>query len=111
MTNSAKIEGVTGIVTVGFAGISASFTASDLNEWGQVIISLFPYILIFFLLWRVSKLAAQHKDCMDNHMKLQKQMLFSYQVMQTVSRRNDLPAEHDFLTCNFEASPTNNWRD
>lgn len=111
MTNSAKLEGVTGIVTVGFAGISASFTASDLDAWGKVVVSLFPYILIFFLLWRVSKLASQHKDCMDNHIKLQKQMLFSYQVMQTVSRRGDLPAEHDFLTCNFDTPPSNNWRD
>lgn len=111
MTNSAKLEGVTGIVTVGFAGISASFTASDLDAWGKVVVALFPYILIVFLLWRVSKLAAQHKECTDNHIKLQKQMLFSYQVMQTVSRRGDLPAECDFLSCNFEAPSTTNWRD
>lgn len=111
MTNSAKFEGATGVVTVAFAGISASFTAADLSAWGEVVVSLFPYTLIFFLLWRVSKLSAQNKECMDNYVKLQKQLLFSYQVVQHVSRRGDLPAEPDFLSCNFDCSPTTNWRD
>lgn len=77
MSGSSKVDAVTGVVTIGMAGISGVFTAADAHQWSTLLVALFPYALIIFLLWRVHKLAAQHENCVKMHDELQDQIIYS----------------------------------
>lgn len=77
MSGSGKVDAVTGVVTIGMAGISGVFTAADAHQWGTLLVGLFPYVLIIFLLWRIHRLAAQHQDCVKMHDQLQDQIIYS----------------------------------
>jgi hypothetical protein len=77
MSGDSKVDAVTGVVTVAVAGISGAFTIGDAQQWGDLLITLFPYVLIIFLIWRIHKLAAQHQDCVKMHDQLQDQIIYS----------------------------------
>lgn len=87
MTTSHKLDGATGIVTFAVAGISGSLTASDAQQWGQVLIALFPYLLIGFLIWRIHKLALQHEECIRMHDHLQNQIIESHSMIKAMEER------------------------
>lgn len=74
MANSAKIEAATGIVTVALGAVSGSFSPADLHEWGTTFLSLSPFLLILFLVWRIHQLDKQHKDCTANQSAMQSQI-------------------------------------
>lgn len=68
---SAMTEKVTGAITVSVAGIQATLTHSDVEAWGNSLMSIAPLLLILFLIWRIYKLDQQHKDCQQNYQTLQ----------------------------------------
>lgn len=74
MTSSSKVEGVTGVVTIALGALSGSFTAADFHEWGTTFMSLSPFVLILFLIWRIYQLDKQHKDCTVNQAAMQAQI-------------------------------------
>ena len=74
MTPSGKVEGATGVVTIALGAISGSFTAADFHEWGTTFMSLSPFVLILFLIWRIYQLDKQHKDCTTNQASMQAQI-------------------------------------
>jgi len=102
MDPSGKINSATGIVTVAFAGINGSFTAADFHEWGTTFMSLSPFVLILFLIWRMSKLDKQHSECTANQIKTQEQLVLAYRAIQDVQIRRKLPTEEDFCAGNFD---------
>ena len=101
MSAAAKADAVTGIITVAFAGISGSFTPADFHEWGTTFMSLSPFILVLYLLWRTRQLDLQHKECNENNLKIQEQLVLAYRAIQDVQVRRQLPTEEDFKQGNF----------
>lgn len=101
MSGSSKADAVTGVITVAFAGISGSFSAADFHEWGTTFMSLSPFILVLYLLWRTRQLDLQHKECTANNIKIQEQLVLAYRAIQDVQVRRQLPHEDDFISGNF----------
>ncbi|MND22535.1 hypothetical protein D3C81_1095520 [compost metagenome] len=97
----SKTDGATGVVTIALAGINASFTAADIEQWGTVLMNMGPLMLILFLIWRIYKLDQQHKDCLDNHAKMQEQVLLAYLAIKNPNTRQNLPSQEEFLSCSF----------
>lgn len=105
MTSGAKLDGVTGIITVAIGGITASLSPSDLQSWGASVMSLGPLLLIIFLIWRIHKLDKQHSACQDRHNKMQEQLLFAYTAIQkTQGDACPLPTVERFITNDFTLS-------
>lgn len=82
---TAVTEKVTGVVTIGIAGVQASMTHADVEAWGTSLMAIAPLLLILFLIWRIYKLDQQHKDCQeryqrlqDNQSKMQEQILMTF---------------------------------
>lgn len=103
MTPSNKLDGATGIVTVALGFISGSFTAEDFHTWGQTIMSLSPFVLILFLLWRIWKMDKQLKDKDEQLIKTQDKLDLLYSALTSTQVRRNLPSACDFRDGNFEA--------
>jgi hypothetical protein len=103
MSPSNKMDGATGIVTVALGFISGSFTAEDFHTWGQTIMSLSPFVLILFLLWRIWKMDKQLKDKDDQLIKTQDKLDLLYSALTSTQVRRNLPSACDFRDGNFEA--------
>lgn len=101
MTPADKVDTVTGIVTVTFGVLSGSFSPEDFKAWGTTVMSLSPFVLVLFLIWRVRMLDAQHKECTTNQVKTQEQLILAYRAIQDVQVKRNLPSEDDFKTGNF----------
>lgn len=101
MTPSDKADTVTGIVTVTLGALSGSFSPADFHEWGTTFMSLSPFVLVLFLIWRIRQLDSQHKDCTTNMTKMQEQVLLAYRAVQDGQVRRNLPSEDDFREGNF----------
>lgn len=101
MSTSSKIDAATGVITFAIAGVSGSFSATDLHEWGTTFMSLSPFVLVLYLLWRTRQLDLQHQECTSNNAKLQEQIVLSYRALQNAQIRERLPAEQDFMAGNF----------
>lgn len=101
MSPSDKTDAVTGIVTVTFGVLSGSFSATDFHEWGTTIMSLSPFVLILFLIWRMRQLDMQHKECTTNQAKTQDQLMLAYRALQDSQVRRSLPPEDDFKEGKF----------
>lgn len=101
MSATGKLDSATGIVTVAVAGISGSFSAEDIHTWGTMLLSLSPFILILFLIWRIRQLDLQHKDCTANQEKLQDQIVLAYRAAQSPRVCNNLPDEEKFKSGDF----------
>lgn len=101
MTGANKLDAATGVITVAVAGVNGSFSASDVHEWGTVLMNLAPLVLILFLIWRIYKLDQQHKECLDNHSRMQEQVLLAYLAAKSPDAGNDLPSKADFMAGSF----------
>lgn len=101
MTPSDKADAVTGIITVTLGAVSGSFSPADFHEWGTTIMSLSPFVLVLFLIWRLRQLDSQHKECTANQIKFQDQLMLAYRAIQDGHVRNKLPSEDDFMSGNF----------
>ncbi len=101
MTPSDKADAVTGIVTVTLGALSGSFSPADFHEWGTTFMSLSPFVLVLFLIWRIRQLDAQHKECTTNQTKIQEQLILAYRAIQSGQVRKQLPTEDDFKEGNF----------
>lgn len=102
MTSSSKLDGATGIVTVALGVVSGTFTASDFHEWGQTIMSLSPFVLILFMLWRMRENDKQHKNCEDNLIKTQDKLDLMYHAITNTQVRRNMPSPVDFREGNFD---------
>lgn len=103
MTPSNKLDGATGIVTVALGFIGGSFTAEDFHTWGQTIMSLSPFVLILFLLWRIWKMDKQLKDKDEQLIKTQDKLDLLYSALTSTQVRRNLPSACDFRDGNFAA--------
>lgn len=101
MTPSDKTDAVTGIITVTFGVLSGSFSPADFHEWGTTVMSLSPFVLVLFLIWRIRQLDYQHKECTSNQAKIQEQLILAYRAIQDVQIRRNLPSEAEFKEGNF----------
>lgn len=101
MTPSDKADAVTGIITVTLGALSGSFSPADFHEWGTTFMSLSPFVLVLFLIWRVRLLDSQHKECTANWAKAQEQLVLAYRAIQDVQVRRNLPSEDEFKNGNF----------
>lgn len=101
MTPSDKVDTATGIITVTLGALSGSFSPADFHEWGTTFMSLSPFVLVLFLIWRIRQLDTQHKECTVNQVKTQEQLILAYRAIQSVQVRRNLPEEDDFLAGNF----------
>lgn len=106
MTPSNKVDGATGIVTVALGFISGSFTAEDFHTWGQTIMSLSPFVLILFLLWRIWKMDKQLKDKDDQLSKTQDKLDLVYLALTNIQVRRNMPSANDFREGNFDTPVT-----
>lgn len=104
MTPSDKADAVTGAITVTLGALSGTFTPADFHEWGTTFMSLSPFVLVLFLIWRIRQLDAQHKECTVNQIKTQEQLILAYRAIQSVQVRRNLPHEDDFKAGNFDLS-------
>lgn len=104
MTPSDKMDAATGIVTITLGALSGSFSPEDFHAWGTTFMSLSPFVLILYLLWRTRQLDIQHKMCSENNIKLQEQVVLAYRAIQDIQLRRKLPAEADFVAGNFSLS-------
>lgn len=102
MTPSSKADAATGIVTVTLGVISGSFTAEDFHTWGQTILSLSPFVLILFLLWRIWKMDKQLKDKDDQLVKTQDKLDLVYLALTNTQVRRNMPSADDFREGNFQ---------
>lgn len=103
MTSSAKLDGATGVITIALGVLSGTFTAADFHEWGQTIMSLSPFVLILFLLWRIWKMDKQLKDKDDQLIKTQDKLDLVYLALTNTQVRRNMPSACDFRDGNFEA--------
>lgn len=101
MTPSDKADAVTGIITVTLGALSGSFSPADFHEWGTTFMSLSPFVLVLFLIWRIRQLDTQHKECTANQVKIQEQLILAYRGIQDSKVRRTLPTEDDFMSGNF----------
>lgn len=101
MSPSDKTDAVTGIITVTFGVLSGSFSPADFHEWGTTVMSLSPFVLVLFLIWRIRQLDFQHKECTANWAKTQEQVVLAYRAIQDVQVRRNLPSEDEFKSGNF----------
>lgn len=106
MTSSSKLDGATGVVTIALGAISGSFTAEDFHQWGQTIMSLSPFVLILFMIWRMRKIDQQHKDCGENLIKTQDKLDLMYHALTNNQVRRNMPSACDFRDGNFEIPVT-----
>ena len=104
MTGANKLDAATGVITVAVAGVSGSFSASDVHEWGTVLMNMAPLILILFLIWRIYKLDQQHKECLDNHSRMQEQVLLAYLAAKSPEAGHELPSKADFMSGSFNVT-------
>lgn len=101
MTPSEKADAVTGIITVTLGAVSGSFSPADFQAWGTTFMSLSPFVLVLFLIWRIRQLDNQHKECTSNQTKISEQLILAYRAIQDADVRSNMPAEHDFKAGNF----------
>lgn len=99
---SNKADQASGVITIALGGITASLTAGQAAEWGSVLMSLAPLILIGFLIWRVRMLDSQLKCCQENHDKVTNQLTLAYMAMRDPQVARKLPTQEDFLEGNFD---------
>lgn len=102
MTPSDKADAVTGIITVTLGALSGSFSPNDFHEWGTTFMSLSPFVLVLFLIWRIRQLDSQHKECTANQFKIQEQLILAYRAIQDDQIRGKLPTEDNFKSGNFD---------
>lgn len=101
MSPSDRADAVTGIVTVTLGALSGSFSPADFHEWGTTFMSLSPFVLVLFLIWRIRQLDFQHKECTSNYAKTQEQLILLYHANQNIQVRRNLPPEQEFVSGNF----------
>lgn len=101
MTPQDKADAATGIITVTLGALSGSFSPADFHEWGTTFMSLSPFVLVLFLIWRIRQLDNQHKECTVNWAKTQEQLLLAYRAIQDTQVRRNLPSEDEFREGNF----------
>lgn len=102
MTPSDKVDTVTGILTVSFGVISGSFSSADFHEWGTTFMSLSPFVLVLFLIWRIRQLDLQHKQCGDNLSKTQDKLDLMYHAITDIQVRRNMPTAGEFRDGNFD---------
>lgn len=102
MTPSDKADAVTGVITVTLGALSGSFSPADFHEWGTTFMSLSPFVLVLFLIWRIRQLDSQHKECTSNHAKTQEQLVLLWHANQSNQVRRNLPTEQEFVSGNFD---------
>lgn len=98
---SAKADATVGAINFAAFGVTAVLTPESAMNWGNVIVTIAPAILILVLLWRVHKLDKQHAECMENNAKTQAQLTLAYQALIGETKRAHLPSKEDFLDGNF----------
>lgn len=101
MNPTGKLDGASGIITIAIAGISGSFTPADFHEWGTTFLSLSPFVLILFLIWRIRQLDKQHAECTNNHLKTQEQLVLAYHAITDITNTRNLPSVAEFKAGNF----------
>lgn len=101
MSTSSKLDSATGVITFAIAGVSGSFSAADFHEWGTTFMSLSPFVLVLFLIWRIRQLDLQHKECTENQSRTQEQLLLAFYAIQNEQVRDKLPTMDDFKSGNF----------
>lgn len=99
---SNKADQVSGVVTVAVGGITASLTAGQAAEWGSVLMSLAPLVLIGFLIWRIRMLDKQLTCCQENHHKVTNQLTLAYMAMREPKLAEKLPSQEVFLSGDFD---------
>jgi hypothetical protein len=101
MTPSDKVDAVTGVVAISLGAVSGTFSPEDFRLWGTTFMSMSPFVLVLFLIWRIRQLDAQHKECTANQIKTQEQVLLAFRAVQDSQVRRNLPSEDDFKDGNF----------
>lgn len=69
-----KVDQAVGLVTIAFAGITATLAPSDAAAWGSVIMELAPLGLIAFLIWRIRQMDTDLKHCRKQHGKVDERL-------------------------------------
>lgn len=99
---SNKADQASGVITIALGGITASLTAGQAAEWGSVLMSLAPLLLIGFLIWRVRMLDSQLQCCQENHNKVTNQLTLAYMAMRDPQVAKRLPPQEEFLSGEFD---------
>lgn len=97
-----KIDQAVGLITLSFAGITATLAPADAAAWGSVLMDLAPLGLIAFLIWRVRQMDTDLKHCREQHGKVAEQLLLAYTALTNDNIRRKLPTKEQFLSGEFD---------
>lgn len=98
------MEKTTGIISFSLFGIQAALSASEAQEWGQVLMGLAPLALIIFLAVALWKMNRKYEEVRVINGQLNEKILLLYAAVQDRQARCRLPSPSDFDTNNFELS-------
>lgn len=105
--NTQAVDTITGVVTISIFGITATLTPEDARNWGEVLTTYAPLILIGFLIWRLRLMDRNLASCETRHDALEVQhrdlnnkLLLAYAAIHRKGT-TDLPSLKDFDSGDF----------
>ena len=105
---STKLDAVTGVVTISIAGITAALTPEDARQWGDILLTYSPLMLIGVLLLRLRAQDARIKqqdakmaECESKHSELQNKLLLTYAALVRGANVQKLPSTAEFEAGGF----------